>query len=242
MLNKDRSPNSQKVRDVLDFLHRTVVHHTLWFSEVQHRYGREKALALMAQVSAKTYNIHINRIAKILDFELTDGLPQPLLSLSEAKLDKLKKGIAVNWLACDGVWFQAVESAYGIDDAKGCNDACWAQFSPFEAWAVKSRLQLPDNAGLSGLKKALNYRIYADINQHQIIDETSDSFVFKILDCRVQQARERKDLPAYPCKSAGIIEYRSFAQTIDNRIKTRCLHCPPDTIKDSAYCSWLFSF
>nr|ABB16140.1 hypothetical protein CHY_2024 [Carboxydothermus hydrogenoformans Z-2901] len=38
----------------------------------------------------------------------------------------------------------------------------------------------------------------------------------------------------------GITEYSGFAQTIDSRIKTRCLACPPDEHPDDFYCAWEF--
>ena len=46
---------------------------------------------------------------------------------------ELMQSTAVNWLANDGVWFQAVEFSSNMTDAKACNDACWQYFSPFEA-------------------------------------------------------------------------------------------------------------
>jgi hypothetical protein len=60
-------------------------------------------------------------------------------------------------------------------------------------------------------------------------------------DCRVQSARKRKGLDDYPCKSAGIIEYSTFAAAIDTRIKTECIGCPPDKHPDEWYCAWKFS-
>ncbi len=59
------------------------------------------------------------------------AFPAPLLDLPEDKLDELTESVAVNWLANDGVWFQAVEFTHGLFDAKRCNDTCWAHFSPF---------------------------------------------------------------------------------------------------------------
>jgi Family of unknown function (DUF6125) len=43
--------------------------------------------------------------------------------------------------------------------------------------------------------------------------------------CRVQEARRRKGLPDFPCKTVGIVEFSSFARAIDPRISTACLHC-----------------
>jgi hypothetical protein len=58
--------------------------------------------------------------------------------------------------------------------------------------------------------------------------------------CRVQAARKRKNLPDFPCKPVGILEYTYFAKTIDPRIETRCISCPPDPHPEEYYCSWEF--
>jgi hypothetical protein len=172
---------------------------------------------------------------------MKDDIPEALLNLSEESLTELKENLAVNWLANDGVWFQSVEFTEGMEKAKGCNDACWGQFSPFEAWSIQRFLGLPENPGLDGLKRALQFRLYATINVQSFIEETPESFILTMNDCRVQSTRKRKGLDDYPCRSAGIIEYSTFAEAIDPRIKTECVGCPPDDHPDEWYCAWRFS-
>jgi hypothetical protein len=225
---------------IIDFFHRTMMHHALWFAEVQHQMGREKALKVMDEAWKRSSAIQMKRIGKILGFELNDGIPQPLLDLSSEKLEELRDGLAVNWLANDGVWFQAVEFEHGMNDAKRCNDSCWAHFSPFEAWSIKRILGLPEKPGLEGLKKALQYRLYNFVNKQSFSDETENSFVFRMNECRVQVARKRKGLADYPCKSGGLVEYTTFAEAIDPRIKTKVIACPPDPHPDDYYCAWRF--
>ena len=41
-------------------------------------------------------------------------------------------------------------------------------------------------------------------------------------------------------KSVGLVEYAEFAKTIDPRIKTICIACPPDKHPDEYYCAWKF--
>jgi hypothetical protein len=60
-------------------------------------------------------------------------------------------------------------------------------------------------------------------------------------DCRVQSARKRKGLPDFPCKPVGIAEYAYFAHTIDDRIRTEVICCPPDDHPEEYYCAWLFN-
>ncbi|WP_459923186.1 DUF6125 family protein [Desulfatiferula olefinivorans] len=231
----------QKARLVIDLFHRLVMHHALWFNEVRHQMGPDTAMDTLWAVSERSFEIQMKRFAKQFDVPMEGGVPAPLLHLDETVRDELMKNIAVNWLANDGVWFQAVESEHGMNDAKRCNDSCWARFSPLEASSIKRVLGLPEKPGLPGLKRALSYRLYAFINEQSIHDETKDSFVFQMNHCRVQAARKRKNLDDYPCKSAGLVEYAYFAKTIDPRIETECIGCPPDSRPDDWFCAWRFS-
>ncbi|MDR1136068.1 MAG: DUF6125 family protein [Clostridiales Family XIII bacterium] len=224
----------------VDMFHRAVVHHVFWFKEVEHQMGFDRALEVMESAYEKSRGIQLKRLGKVLDFSLTDGIPDPLLNMPEEKLRELIGAIGVNWLAGDGVWFQAVELEQGMFEAKRCNDTCWAWFSPFEAWSIKRLLGLPRKAGIEGLKKALGMRMYAFINEQEIIDEGSDSILFCMNNCRVQAARKSKGMDDYPCKSAGVVEYTNFARAIDPDIKTECVGCPPDEHPDEWFCAWRF--
>jgi len=225
---------------VLDLFHRLIMHHALWYSEVHHQMGHEKASKILSKAAKTSISIQLKHLAKLFGFDLVDGIPAPLLAMEEEKLHELRERIAKNWLVNDGVWFQTIEFSEGMNDAKRCNDSCWARFSPFEAEVIKEQLQLGDNSGLEGLKKALSFRLYANINKQSFSDETPESFVFQMNDCRVQSARKRKGLADYPCKSAGLVEYTYFARTIDSRISTECIGCPPDDHPEDWYCAWRF--
>ena len=228
-------------RLAVDFFHRTLVHHTLWFSEVERRLGRDKALSTLGEVWEKSRTVQLKRLAEALGFELEKGLPKALLDLPRERLLTLLGDLGKNWLAGDGIWFQAVETRDGMGEAKHCNDACWSHFSPFEAWSIKRFLDLPEAPGLAGLRRALAFRLYARINVQEIREESPSSLVLRMNDCRVQSARRRKGLPDYPCRSGGIVEYRSFAETIDPRIETACIACPPDDHPAAWFCAWRFT-
>lgn len=228
-------------RLVIDFFHRITMHHAMWFLEVQHQLGWEKAQYILKTVYERSYGIQMKRLSKTLGFKMQDDIPKPLLDLPKKTLRALKENVTINWLANDGVWFQAVEFSKGMFDAKRCNDSCWTHFSPFEAWSIKRFLNLSQKSGLKGLKKALQFRLYATINKQSITEETSTSFVFQMNECRVQTARKHKGLDDYPCKSGGIVEYPTFAESIDPRIKTECIGCPPDEHPVEWYCAWRFT-
>ncbi len=144
------------------------------------------------------------------------------------------------WLAHDGLWFQAVEKRYGMEKAIELDKEAWETFTVLEAKRIMARHGIAVGGGLDALKQALQHRLYAHINEQEIIDETATSFVFRMTDCRVQSARERKGLDPFPCKEVGIVEYSLFAKTIDARIKTTCMGCPPDRKQPGFWCSWKF--
>ena len=229
------------VRLVPDLLHRIIVHYGMWFNEVKHQMGMERALQAMGTAFDRGLAIQMKRLAETLGFELKDGMPAALSRMPREKLLALIEAIAKNWVVSDGVWFQALEFPYGMMEAKRCNDSCWAQFSPFEAWTIKRYLELGPSPGLNGLATALNFRIYARLNTQTILRENDHSLVFQMNACRVQAARKRKGLDDYPCKSGGLVEYTYFARAVDARIKTECLGCPPDPHPEEWYCAWRFT-
>jgi len=161
-------------------------------------------------------------------------------NLSRETLEGMLEDFAKNWLAHDGLWFQAVENATDMATAIKLDTEAWEKFTRIEAKRIMARHNIEPNGGLNALKKALGYRLYAVLNEQAITDETENSFVFKMVDCRVQSARKRKNLPPFPCKSVGLVEYIEFARTIDPRIKTECIACPPDKQERDFYCGWRF--
>ena len=229
------------VRHIMDAARRAITHYGMWFREVDYQLGLEAALEIEREAGDLSVSIQMKRLAKVLGFELKNGAPAALYDMSEDKLKKILETVSANWLANDGVWFQTVENSLTIWDAKRCNDTCWTRFSPLEASHIKTLVGLPEQGGLEALKVALGYRLYANLNVQEIVEETDTSFVFRMVDCRVQSARKRKGLDDYPCKSVGVVEYRTFSQGVDSRIKTECVGCPPDPHPEGWFCAWRFS-
>lgn len=165
---------------------------------------------------------------------------ETIASLSKERLLDLIGDYAKNWLAMDGVWFQSIEEKYGMDEAMAHDVAAWTRFTVIEANRIKRFLDLPERAGLAGLKQAMGFRMYATLNAHsaEIHDNT---LLYKVQSCRVQSARQRKGMPFHPCKSVGIVEYSGFARTIDDRISTECISCYPDITDESCSCIWKFT-
>lgn len=163
-----------------------------------------------------------------------------LKDLSQAELTDLLEDAAKNWLAHDGLWFQEVEKKYGLDTAMELDRNAWEKFTVIEAKRIMKRLKMKPGGGIPALIQALNFRLYAHINTQEVIEQTETRCIFRMIHCRVQETRKRKGLADFPCKSVGIVEYSNFAATIDPRIETRCLTCPPDDHPLDVWCAWEF--
>lgn len=171
--------------------------------------------------------------------ELDRGV-QLLSELSKEELIRIIIDDAKNWLAHDGLWFQAVEKAHGMDAAILADRTAWERFTEIEASRIMARLGLEPGGGIPALVTCLEHRMYARLNLQQCIEQTPTRVVFQMVNCRVQAARKRKQLPDFPCKPVGLVEYANFARTIDPRIKTRCIACPPDPHPEEYFCAWEF--
>ncbi|MDY6848462.1 MAG: DUF6125 family protein [Thermodesulfobacteriota bacterium] len=164
-----------------------------------------------------------------------------LYELSREELVQIIVDDAKNWLAHDGLWFQEVEKRYGLDVAVDADTEAWRRFTVIEARRIMARLGIAPGGGIPALVECLKHRFYARLNLQETVDVSEDRAVFRMLDCRVQSARKRKGLAEHPCKSVGIVEYGEFARTVDSRIQTRCLACPPDPVPAEYWCAWEFT-
>ena len=164
-----------------------------------------------------------------------------MLKFSKEELIDYIEDISKNWLAIDGTWFQAVEKKFGMETAIEMDTESWNVFTVVEAKRIMQRFNIKKNGGIPALIKALKFRVYANINEQEIVEISDNRCVFRMNDCRVQSARKRKGLPDFPCKSVGLPEYRLFAKTIDPRIQTKCICCPPDPHPEEYYCAWEFT-
>lgn len=164
-----------------------------------------------------------------------------LQDCSPQELVDLLGDAAKNWLAHDGLWFRAVEAKYGIDAAIELDKQAWERFSVIEAERIMKRLGIKPGGGIPALIRALNFRLYAYINKQEVVEVTANRCVFRMNSCRVQESRRRQNLPEFACKPVGLVEYSNFVRTIDPRIKTRCITCPPDKHPADCWCAWEFT-
>lgn len=161
--------------------------------------------------------------------------------VSNEMWQKLVMDFARRWLAHDGLWFQAVERHHGIDEAIKLDIEAWEKLTVMEAKRIMKLLGLEPGGGLDALEICLKYRMYAFLNEQEIIRPDDQTLIFRMNSCRVQRARQDKKLELFQCKPVGLVEYARFAETIDSRITMKCLGCPPDPVPPEWHCAWEFT-
>lgn len=162
-------------------------------------------------------------------------------SMNREELLKALEMFAKNWLAHDGCWFLAAEDEFGMETAIRLDGLSWKRFAAAEARRIMTTFGIAQGGGLEALEQALNLRMYSAINpQRTEWSEDRKRLTFFMLGCKVQETRTGKSLPPFPCKPVGMIEFETFARTVDSRIRTCCMHCPPD-VPGESYCGWEFT-
>jgi SAM-dependent methyltransferase len=182
---------------------------------------------------------HLHRVAVFRKPPATDA-SQAFESLDRRGLLRSLDVFAKNWLAHDGCWFLAAEERFGMQRAMELDAASWRRFASAEASRILEAFAIPRGGGLESLGRALAFRMYSFINPARVERSPDGSALrFFMEACRVQETRRKKGLPDFPCKSIGDVEFSTFARTVDPRIETTCLHCPPDA-DAKGHCGWEF--
>ena len=162
-------------------------------------------------------------------------------SMTREELLRALEMFAKNWIAHDGCWFIAAEETLGMNAAIELDALAWQRFAATEANRIMTTFGIPSGGGLVALEKALSLRQYSLINSQRAEWSEDGKRLRLLMDlCRVQETRRRKGFADFPCKPVGTVEFETFARTVDPRISTTCLHCPPESPMGK-YCGWEFS-
>jgi hypothetical protein len=134
----------------------------------------------------------------------------------------------------------SVEEDLGTEDAIKYDREAWRKFAPIEARRIMEARGINAGGGLPALAEALQFRMYNWLND-QDVQLSENTLTFEMKGCRVQEARRRKGLPDFPCKTVGAVEFGEFSRAVDERIQMECIKCPPDILAEGEFCAWRFT-
>lgn len=144
----------------------------------------------------------------------------------------------------DGLYFLGIEEKFGTEAATEIDANTWKILAKIEAKDLKRTLGITE---VNDVKTALNLLRNTSWSLYQTskgiqISEDGMSGIFRVISCKVQEARLRKGLQVFPCKVVRFGYLKSFAQELNPNLKVECLACPPDPKPPTHWCEWKFYF
>jgi hypothetical protein len=140
----------------------------------------------------------------------------------------------------DGLYILGIEEKFGIEAAIQLDTNCWKVLGELEARDLKSLLKTEKN-DIPALVYALRNTSWWLHKTEKQIEVSSTKAIFRVLSCRTQEARIRKALGVFPCKTVGLTYLKAFAQEFNPDIEVNCQFCPPDKRVTGVWCQWEFN-
>jgi hypothetical protein len=165
---------------------------------------------------------------------------QLLKSLPQEKLFEIMMFNIRNIWRVDGLYFQGIEKRFGTTAATTVDAETWATMGTLEARALKEILELKEFT-VETVMDALRYTSWTMDHLQKEIEVENGKGILKIINCRTQLARLRKDMLEFPCKHVRHAYLINFAKEMNPRIKCICAKCPPDEHVGEVWCEWHFT-
>jgi len=139
----------------------------------------------------------------------------------------------------DGLYFLGIEEKFGTNAATEIDANCWKLMGKIEARELRETFGIKRN-DLSSLLEILRNTSWALYQTKKEINVTKTSVVFRVTECRIQEARIRKGFGIFPCKQVRFGYLKSFAEELNPKIEVVCKVCPPDKKAEGFWCEWEF--
>jgi hypothetical protein len=163
-----------------------------------------------------------------------------LASLPKEKLFDIFFMHIRNLWRVDGLYFLGIEKRFGTDSATEIDAECWKIVGKLEARELKEMLGIKE-INSSSLLEMLRSTSWALYQTKKGTEKTKTSVIFRVTECKIQDARVGKGLDVFPCKKVRFDYLKSFAEELNPKIEVVCKSCPPDK-KGGVWCEWEFKF
>ncbi len=142
----------------------------------------------------------------------------------------------------DGLYFQGIEKKFGSENARDIDKDTWRILAKIEARDLKKIMGVTNVNDIEVFMKLLlntSWALYQTEKECLVSDDMRNG-IFKVVSCKVQEARIEKGLDVFPCKEVRYSYLKSFAEELNPNIKVNVICCPPDKKPSDYWCGWKF--
>lgn len=140
----------------------------------------------------------------------------------------------------DGLYFLGIEEKFGTEVATEIDANCWSSLAKIEARELKRIFGVEKVESIETLLELLTYTSWALYQAKKEVDILEDKGIFRVLSCKIQEARLKKGLEIFPCKKVRFGYLKSFVEELSRDFEVLCRLCPPDERREGFWCEWEF--
>lgn len=138
----------------------------------------------------------------------------------------------------DAFWFINVERDHGMEEACRLNELVWDKVGELSVRDLIQRFEIT-RTGLGGLVEVMEIYPWHLIVGYEM-ERLENELILSVPSCPPQEARLKRGLGEYPCKSMHRAEFEAMARVVDPSIKVACDFAPPDEHPEELFCRWRF--
>jgi len=136
----------------------------------------------------------------------------------------------------DAFWYLFAEKKFGSEAAATLNEEVWATMGKIVARDIKEKFNV-HKKGLDGFLQVQRYYYWAILTRYNV-EKSDGELIITVPHCPPQEARLKKDMGEFNCKTMHRREFEAMAGEIDERIRVECIFAPPDPHPTDIFCKW----
>ncbi|MEM0214854.1 MAG: DUF6125 family protein, partial [Archaeoglobaceae archaeon] len=140
----------------------------------------------------------------------------------------------------DGLYFLGIEEKFGIKPATEIDANCWGSLAKIEAKDLKKIFGIEKVENIETLLELLSNTSWALYQTKKDFEISDNSGIFRVVSCKIQEARLKKGLEIFSCKKVRFGYLKSFVEELNSNFEVICKACPPDKKPENCWCEWEF--
>ena len=141
--------------------------------------------------------------------------------------------------AMDGLWFLAVEEAFGNAEAVKLDIKVREKYTHVLVKRVKGQLGL-SGSGIEMMRQVIETDPSFLTNDYEISHLSRDRMFLRVNRCPVLEAMEKCGRKEFMCEKTTGFYFRNIATEIEAKVTVHAIKLPPRNSSDEVCCEWLF--